>query len=194
MSRGVDRERVARYVIDRRGRLGLTQEELADRAGLDRKTIYHLESAERWPQVKTRGALEEALGWASGDLVRIGEGGEPTPTQYVYDDDRATAVDGAPGESEQAASRRHLQALDGGNEPLPPRDFGLGDEPPFPGKTHNAHGLNTPEILNEVWAMAKELEARLNEERGPQRDRKQRAIEQYKLAAQTLAAELNDAS
>ncbi|GAA2085190.1 hypothetical protein GCM10009780_25020 [Actinomadura alba] len=72
-----DRTRVARYVIARRGEVGLTQQGLADRAGVDIKTIYNLESGERWPQAKTRGALEAVLSWYPGDLQRIAEGGEP---------------------------------------------------------------------------------------------------------------------
>jgi transcriptional regulator with XRE-family HTH domain len=72
-----DRARVARYVIARRGELGLTQQGLAGRAGVDIKTIYNLESGERWPQAKTRGALEAALSWYPGDLQRIAHGGEP---------------------------------------------------------------------------------------------------------------------
>jgi transcriptional regulator with XRE-family HTH domain len=72
-----DRARVARYVIARRGEVGLTQQGLAGRAGVDIKTIYNLESGERWPQAKTRGALEAALSWYPGDLQRIAEGGEP---------------------------------------------------------------------------------------------------------------------
>lgn len=73
-----DRVRVAKYVVARRGSLGLTQEQLAERAGVTVKTIYNLEAGERWPQARTRGAIEGALRWRSGDLVRIGEGNEPT--------------------------------------------------------------------------------------------------------------------
>ncbi|MEU5884218.1 helix-turn-helix transcriptional regulator [Spirillospora sp. NPDC047279] len=73
----LDRERIAKYVVARRGSLGLTQEQLAERAGVTVKTIYNLEAGERWPQARTRSAIEDALQWRSGDLVRIGEGLEP---------------------------------------------------------------------------------------------------------------------
>jgi transcriptional regulator with XRE-family HTH domain len=157
---------------------GWTRVKLAQSANVSRGTIDSWKTQPRPPLAPTVVAVADRLGIDRDEALRLAGIKRP-----------AEIADSATGE----AGRRHLQSIEGGNEPLPPQDFGLGDEPPFPGKTHNAHGLNTPEILNEVWAMAKELEARLNEERGPQRDRKQRAIEQYKLAAQTLAAELNDA-
>lgn len=83
MSRQGDRRRVARYVASRRGALGLSQEELAAQARVDTKTIYNLESGERWPQAQTRSRIEAALGWLDGDLVHIAEGGEPTPTDEL---------------------------------------------------------------------------------------------------------------
>ncbi|MGP4023553.1 helix-turn-helix domain-containing protein [Actinomadura sp. 3N407] len=77
MAADVDRERVAKYAVARRGALGLTQEQLAERAGVTVKTVYNLEAGERWPQARTRGAVEDALQWRAGDLARIGEGMEP---------------------------------------------------------------------------------------------------------------------
>ncbi|GAA4237417.1 hypothetical protein GCM10022254_49420 [Actinomadura meridiana] len=77
MAGDVDRERVAKYAVARRGSLGLTQEQLAERAGVTVKTVYNLESGERWPQARTRSAVEDALRWHPGDLARIGEGLEP---------------------------------------------------------------------------------------------------------------------
>jgi transcriptional regulator with XRE-family HTH domain len=140
MSRGLDRERVARYVIDRRGGLGLTQEELADRAGLDRKTIYHLESAERWPQVKTRGALEEALGWASGDLIRIAEGGEPS---------NFTAADAEAATAEASAHDATVTTIERASARLEEisQAVGLDEHPPFPNPTSK-----TQEAANTLWA------------------------------------------
>lgn len=78
MAGELDRERVAKYVVARRGSLGLTQEQLAERAGVTVKTIYNIEAGERWPQARTRSVIEHALEWGSGDLVRIAEGAEPT--------------------------------------------------------------------------------------------------------------------
>jgi transcriptional regulator with XRE-family HTH domain len=80
MAGELDRERVAKYVVARRGSMGLTQEQLAERAGVTVKTIYNLEAGERWPQARTRSAIEAALDWRPGDLVRIGEGLEPAPS------------------------------------------------------------------------------------------------------------------
>ncbi|TDB85272.1 XRE family transcriptional regulator [Actinomadura sp. KC216] len=77
MAGDVDRERVAKYAVARRGSLGLTQEQLAERAGVTVKTVYNLEAGERWPQARTRGAIEDALRWRAGDLARIAEGREP---------------------------------------------------------------------------------------------------------------------
>lgn len=78
MSRQADRRRrVARAVVARRGALGLSQEQLASRATVDPKTIYNLESGERWPQAKTRAKIEDALEWAEGDLDRIADGETP---------------------------------------------------------------------------------------------------------------------
>lgn len=63
------------------GELGLTRDGLAQKTGLDKKTIYNLLSAIRWPQPKTRAVIEKALGWYSGDLQRIAKGGEPIEYQ-----------------------------------------------------------------------------------------------------------------
>ncbi|SEG11512.1 Helix-turn-helix [Thermomonospora echinospora] len=92
MAGPLDRERVAKYVVARRGSLGLTQEQLAERAGVTVKTVYNLESGGRWPQARTRGAIEGALRWRAGDLVRIGEGREPTPGRDTGEPDLNTVV------------------------------------------------------------------------------------------------------
>ncbi|REE95309.1 helix-turn-helix domain-containing protein [Thermomonospora umbrina] len=92
MAGQVDRERVAKYVVARRGSLGLTQEQLAERAGVTVKTVYNLESGGRWPQARTRGAVESALGWQPGDLVRIGEGREPVQVPGAEGPDIDTVV------------------------------------------------------------------------------------------------------
>src|ERR1700734_1228672 len=75
------RQRAARAVAARRGQLGMTQQELADAAGVDSKTIYNLESRGRWPIARTRALVEKALGWPVGEMQRIAEndGGEPEP-------------------------------------------------------------------------------------------------------------------
>lgn len=78
MSRQGNRRRVASYVVSRRGALGLSQDDLATKAGVDAKTIYNLESGERWPWATTRSKIEAALGIAEGDLERIADGYDPT--------------------------------------------------------------------------------------------------------------------
>jgi transcriptional regulator with XRE-family HTH domain len=88
-----DRKRVARYVESRRAALGLTQQQLADRAAVDLKTVYNLEVAGRWPQAKNRHKLETALRWTDGDFVRIAEGGEPVVVDFADQEAPAGAED-----------------------------------------------------------------------------------------------------
>ncbi len=66
-----DHQRAARGAVARRGELGLTQEELAVRAGVDIKTIGNFERRGRWPIARTRARIERALGWMPGELDRI---------------------------------------------------------------------------------------------------------------------------
>lgn len=73
-----DRQRVADLVRARRGKLDLSQEELAAKAGVSLRTVTNIESGRTWPIATNRSKLEGALGWADGDLVRIGRGGEPS--------------------------------------------------------------------------------------------------------------------
>jgi transcriptional regulator with XRE-family HTH domain len=73
-----DRARTAAYVIVRRGQLGLSQQQLAELAHVDTKTINSLETGRRWPQPKTRARIAEALGWTARSLQDITDGGEPT--------------------------------------------------------------------------------------------------------------------
>lgn len=79
MDRRRDIARAAAYVAARRGELGLTQAALAEAVGIDVKTLYNLESGTRWPQTRTRSAIERGLGWQAGDLERISKNGEPNP-------------------------------------------------------------------------------------------------------------------
>lgn len=80
----MDRQRAARAVTARRGQLGLTQQELADAAGVDIKTIGNLESRGRWPIARTRARIENALGWQAGEMQRISETApEPAPEPDV---------------------------------------------------------------------------------------------------------------
>jgi transcriptional regulator with XRE-family HTH domain len=73
----LDQERVAEFLRDRRGELELTQQQLAERAGVDTGTVSNLERAERWPQPRSRANIERALGWQSGPLQAIAKGRTP---------------------------------------------------------------------------------------------------------------------
>lgn len=76
--RADDWDRLADFVKTRRGTLGMTQDELATRAGVDKKTIYAIESAPGRRRMTTLGGLERALGWAEGSIRHVLNGGEPT--------------------------------------------------------------------------------------------------------------------
>lgn len=109
-----DRARAAQYVIARRGSLNLTREQLAELAGLDVKTIYNLESGERWPQAKTRGKIEKALRIDYGSLQAVAEGGEP----LLLDQEREQPADPAAAYLEDFKDDPEFQQL---LEQLPPR-------------------------------------------------------------------------
>lgn len=55
----------------------MTQQQLADKAGVDAKTIGNLESRGKWPIARTRARIEQALGWPPGELARIAAGSQP---------------------------------------------------------------------------------------------------------------------
>lgn len=68
--------RIARYVLERRNALGLTQAETKTSAATWTKIENAKErSYKGWLLAK----VERDLGWTSGDIQVIGEGGEPTP-------------------------------------------------------------------------------------------------------------------
>jgi DNA-binding XRE family transcriptional regulator len=69
--------RVGRSVADRRGEMGMTQEELATAAHLDLKTIYNLESGKRWPIARNRVKIAAALKWPPEALAEIRSGTLP---------------------------------------------------------------------------------------------------------------------
>jgi transcriptional regulator with XRE-family HTH domain len=68
---------VGRAVAARRGQLGMTQQDLADAANVDLKTVYNLESGTRWPIAKNRVAISAALRWEDDALAAILAGEAP---------------------------------------------------------------------------------------------------------------------
>jgi transcriptional regulator with XRE-family HTH domain len=82
----LDQERVAERVRARRGELDLTQQALAQVAGVDVATISSLERAERWPWAKNRARIESALGWEPGALTEIAKGGQPALAEAEADE------------------------------------------------------------------------------------------------------------
>ena len=75
-----DVERLGRAVYARRRQIGLSQQELADSAGVSQTTVRNIEAgrvgARRGPSVPL---IERALGWKPGSGEEILAGGEPTP-------------------------------------------------------------------------------------------------------------------
>jgi len=71
-------EAVCKSVHERREVLGLSQEELAHRAGLHRTYISDIERGARNPSLKTLSRLADALEISTSDLIRCGEDKEQT--------------------------------------------------------------------------------------------------------------------
>lgn len=80
-------DRVIAAVVIRRSELGLTQKELAARAGVAERTVQNLEAGTR-PQPLIRGKIEQALGWPVGEMDRIAskQDAEPEPKPELDDD------------------------------------------------------------------------------------------------------------
>jgi transcriptional regulator with XRE-family HTH domain len=66
-------EAVCKSVHERREQLGISQEELAHRAGLHRTYISDIERGARNPSLKTLSRLADALEMSTSDLIRHGE-------------------------------------------------------------------------------------------------------------------------
>ena len=77
VANGDELQRVGRAVAARRGQLGMTQQELADAAHVDLKTVYNLESGTRWPIARNRAAISAALNWEGDGMIAIADGGTP---------------------------------------------------------------------------------------------------------------------
>lgn len=64
---------VCQSVHERREVLGISQEELAHRAGLHRTYISDIERGARNPSLKTLSRLADALELSTSDLIKLGE-------------------------------------------------------------------------------------------------------------------------
>ena len=63
-----------RAAIDRRGVLRLTQQKLADRAGVSLRTVVSFETYRSWPHARTLGQLERlGLNWPVGYLRELAD-------------------------------------------------------------------------------------------------------------------------
>lgn len=72
-------DRLADAVRARRSALRLTQQELADNAGVNVMTIRNLEGLRRFTRMPaTVGKVERALGWEVGSAEAVLSGGDPT--------------------------------------------------------------------------------------------------------------------
>lgn len=63
-----DRQRAIRFVIARRGELGMTQAQLAEAAGVAERTVRSLEIGEAWPWARNLAAIARALKLDAGEL------------------------------------------------------------------------------------------------------------------------------
>jgi transcriptional regulator with XRE-family HTH domain len=78
-------DRVIAAAIARRSELGLTQKELAVKAGVAERTVQNLEAGKR-PQPLIRGKIERALGWPSGEMERVAAGTDRGPEPVIPPD------------------------------------------------------------------------------------------------------------
>lgn len=78
-------EAVCRSVHERREMLGISQEELASRAGLHRTYISDIERGARNPSLKTLSRLADALELSTSDLIRLGEMKHATMSESAVD-------------------------------------------------------------------------------------------------------------
>ena len=78
-------EAVCKSVHDRREKLGISQEELASRAGLHRTYISDIERGARNPSLKTLSRLADALELSTSDLIKLGELRSDTTSEAIVD-------------------------------------------------------------------------------------------------------------
>ena len=213
----LDRARAGQYVAARRGRLGLSKGQLADLAGIDRKTLYHLERGERWPYPKTLAAIEHALGLAVGDLHRVAAGERPSPGLLA--DHAAQRMAGLALDWEQLAHRsglsastleriRYTWAPDDAEaltldrvlewEPGSTRAVLADRRDPVPAREERLLACQgeptaaTGELLEQAWRLVEELQQVVGA-RAAHPERAARAVKQLGLAVEALEEELGGA-
>lgn len=71
------RQRLARLMDERRSDLGLTWNEVADKAGITREGLRRMRTGTGHIRSLTKRGIERALQWTSGSVDRILAGGEP---------------------------------------------------------------------------------------------------------------------
>lgn len=74
-----DRQRLAKFVRERRTALGLSQEQVAAAGGPSSATQRKIENGHHGSYPATQRRLETALGWEHGSARRILDGGDPVP-------------------------------------------------------------------------------------------------------------------
>jgi len=79
------RQRAAAAFTARRGELGLTQEDVAERGQIAPRTVVGFESQGKWPNPRSRARLEKAVGWASGEIARIASAAAPDLDPVLVD-------------------------------------------------------------------------------------------------------------
>lgn len=72
-------EALANGMKELRKRLGMTQEQLAEAAGLHPQYVSQVERKKRSPAMKKIDAMAAALGVSAAELLAVGEGRESTP-------------------------------------------------------------------------------------------------------------------
>jgi transcriptional regulator with XRE-family HTH domain len=93
VTKGEDAQAFGRAVEARRGELGMTQQELADAAGVDLKTVYNLESGGRRPIARVRAAISGVLGWSDGALAAVPARDDGPPDPDVFQDCYEIGID-----------------------------------------------------------------------------------------------------
>jgi DNA-binding XRE family transcriptional regulator len=96
--------RVGQAVAEQRIDLGLSQRELAQRAGVGLNTAALLERGHTFPRAANARKIEEALQWPRGTLAELRRGGPaPTPTGPVPPPVSAAPAVPAPGSAQALA-------------------------------------------------------------------------------------------